>query len=106
MLISPPVTNKKPPIVAIVKPKILKTFNFSLKKSRARIVIIIGVIKHTNKAGSEGPIISIAEYWARKNIEIPVKLASIIKNQSFFENLWIILVLLIESESLFFLILK
>ena len=45
MVISPPVTNKNPPIVAMTNPIILKVFSFSLKKIDAKIVMITGVIK-------------------------------------------------------------
>ncbi|GAH03489.1 unnamed protein product [marine sediment metagenome] len=53
---------RNPPIEAIKKPTIFKTFTFSLKKISANIVIIIGAKRHTNKAGREGPIICIAVF--------------------------------------------
>ena len=84
---SPPVIKKNPPIVASKKPIIFIEFNFSLKKVKARMVIITGAKRHTINAGREGPIISMALYWARKNTETPVKLEKIIKIQSFLENL-------------------
>ena len=62
---SPPVTRKKDPIVAIQKPMIFTLFKLSWKIIMAKIEIIIGANKHTNKAGSEGPINLIAEYWTR-----------------------------------------
>ncbi|GAG99547.1 unnamed protein product [marine sediment metagenome] len=62
LLKSPPVIKRNPPIEAIKKPIILKTFIFSLKKINANIVIIIGDKRHTNKAGREEPIICIAVY--------------------------------------------
>jgi len=84
---SPPVIKKNPPIVASKKPIIFNEFNFSLKKVKAKIVIITGAKRHTINAGSEGPIISMALYCARKNIETPAKLEKNIKIQSFLENL-------------------
>ena len=53
--IFPPVTNKKPPMVATKKPIILNLLSFSLKKNNAKIVINTGASKQTNKAGKEGP---------------------------------------------------
>ena len=84
---SPPVIKKNPPIVASKKPIIFIEFNFSLKKVKAKMVIITGAKRHTINAGREEPIISMALYWARKNTETPVKLEKIIKIQSFLENL-------------------
>ncbi len=63
---SPPVINKKPPKLAIIKPIIFMEFNFSSKKYKDKIVIATGANKHTNRAGSEGPINWIAVYWLRK----------------------------------------
>lgn len=84
---SPPVIKKNPPIVANKKPIIFNEFNFSLKKVKAKIVIITGAKRHTINAGREGPIISMALYCARKNKETPAKLEKNIKIQSFLENL-------------------
>ena len=49
------------------------------------MVITIGANKHTNKAGNEGPIIFIAEYWAKKKNETPEKLAKMTRTKSFLE---------------------
>ena len=62
VLKSPPVTNKKPPKVAITNPINLIRVNFSLKKIKAKMVINTGDKRQTNKAGKDGPIKSIAEY--------------------------------------------
>jgi len=84
---SPPVIKKNPPIVASKKPLIFNEFNFSLKKIKAKIVIITGAKRQTINAGSEGPIVSMALYCARKNKETPAKLEKKIKIQLFLENL-------------------
>ncbi len=62
VLKSPPVTNKKPPNIAIANPVSLIIVNFSLKNINAKMVINTGDKRQTNKAGKEGPIKSIAKY--------------------------------------------
>jgi hypothetical protein len=58
----PPVIRRNPPSDATINPNIFLKFSFSLKNIKAKIVMTTGANKHTNKAGNEGPIISIAEY--------------------------------------------